>query len=609
MKHFEPADAPRYHFGEKCSFALQAGLACIAGTILMVGVSRFDAAIDVTQDSQHTLSAATITAARSLKNQTSVQLFWSEHETSVPARIRDYAHRIERLFQAIERRSNGRLVVIQHDTAPDTEAEWTAMARGIKRVPLSSGDHFFLGAVISDGSRTRTFDYFDIERAPLLEYDMALALTKIGQARIAKVGLLSPLLTPSSINEPREGLSFVAELKRSADVAIVPFFDEQLPADLDALIVLGGGGLRPAMLYAIDQFVMSGKGLIVCLDSRNRFNPSSDAMVPRVTGRLETIADVLNAYGLKFEPVVTGDASLAAPIVSDDQRAATYPYWLRVKRPQMSAQHPVTANLHELLLVEPGYWTHPPSSGVVDLVTTTGQSGIVLPDVLKALSPSVATSQFKSDGIVRTLAAFIPGPLKSAFPEPSSGSPPYIARRDGRAAVFAIADLDWLFDPASIEGAGTPAARPLNDNHAMLVNMVEFSSNDVMLAQIRSRGPQDRRFTRVESIVKAEQARFESEERQASATIGKIEHTIGEILKATNAKSLAELPSNIRAEIEKLELGLIPVRRRLRDIRLSVRENIQTLGRGLTLVNLAAGPVLVCAFALVVFSKRRRPAL
>jgi ABC-2 type transport system permease protein len=592
----------------KCGYALEAILALVVGTALMAGLRTFDLAIDVTQNREYTLSPATMAAARTLEAPATLDLYWSEHESGVPARIRDYANRIERLSRTIERQSKGRLVVNVRAVAPDTEAEWTAMARGIRRVPLSSGDHFFLGAILSNGSRTRIFDYFDIDRARLLEYDLALSLTKIGRAHISKVGLLSPLLTPSHVNEPREGLSFLSELKRSADIAILPFFAETLPNDLDVLIVIGGGGLRPAMLYAIDQFVMRGKGLIVCLDPHNRFNPSSDAMVPVVTGNLETIADVLKMYGLKFEPMIVGDALLAAPIVGEDQQPTIFPFWLRLKRAQLSTTHPVTANLHELLFVEPGSWMYAQSSSVVELVTTTDRSGVALPGTIKGLPASAAAANFSPDGHVRTLAAFLPGPLKSAFPPPPVSPSSHIAGRDGPNAVFAVADVDWLFDPASIEGAGTPAARPLNDNHALLANMIEFSANDVMLAEVRTRGATDRRFTRIESILSRERARFNIEENQSLGKIARIERTIGEVLKTANAKSVAELPPQFRAEIEKLELGLIPVRRRVREIRLAIREAIQQLGRTLTLTNLAAGPVLVCAFAFaILLTRRRRP--
>ena len=589
-----------------CGYVLEGVLALVVGVALMVGLSSADVSADVTQRGQYTLHPATIAAARAVDPGTTIDLYWSEHEASVPVRIRDHAHRIERWFGTLARRSNGRLSVKIHDAAPDTEAEWSALAQGVRRVAMSSGDSFLLGGVLRQGDRRRTFDYFDIDRSGMLEYDVALGLTKLSQKRIPKVGLLSPLLTPSNITEPREGLSFLHDLKSSADIAIIPFFADNLPDDLDVLIVVGGAALKPSMLYAIDQHAMRGKGLIVCLDPYMRFNPSSNTVVPAVTGRGETIADVLDHYGVRFEPIVAGDALLAATIAAEDQQRSTYPFWLRVKREQLSSVNPATAGLSELLFAEPGFLTLAPAGHAVGLVSTSDQSGVLAPSAFNGGNPAAAGAMFASDGKVRTLAAFLPGPLTSAYPAREGSSGSHVASRDGAAAVFVVADADWLFDALAVEGAGTPAARPLNDNHAFLSNMIDLAGQDAHLLEIRSRGAGDRRFSRVDQILKAARMRTQAEEADAAAKIAKIEGIIADVVKTANVQRVADLPTEIRAEIEKLNLGLIPVRRRLRDIRLGMREQVEFLGRTLTLLNLAAGPLLACAFALSMFANRRR---
>ena len=589
-------------------YAIEGVLTLIVAVALMVGVSNADLSADLTQQRLYTLHPATIAASRAADPGTTIDLYWSEHEASVPVRIRDHAHRIERLFRSLARQSNGRLSVRMHDAAPDTEAEWSALAQGVKRIAMSSGDAFLLGGVVRHGDRRRTFEYFDVDRSGMLDYEVALALTKLNQPRIPKVGLLSALLTPSNIAEPREGLSFLAGLKSSADVAIIPFFADALPDDLDVLVVLGGAALKPSMLYAIDQHVMGGKGLIVCLDPHTRFSPTSDAVVPAVTGRGETIADALDHYGVKFQQMVVGDALLAATIAGEDQQRTTYPFWLRVKREQFSPVNPAIANLNELLFAEPGSLTLVPGGHAVALVSTSVQSGVLAPSAFKGSGPAEVSAKFASDGQVRTLAAFIPGPLTSAFPTRESGPGSHIAKRDGAAAVFVIADVDWLFDALAVDGAGTSTARPLNDNHAFLANMIDLAGRDVRLLGIRSRGVADRRFSHVDQLLKAARGRTQADEADALARIAKVEGIIAQVLKTANVQRAAELPSNIRSEIEKVELGLIPVRRRLRDIRLGMREQVQSLGRTLTMLNLAAGPLLTGTFALLMFANRRRAA-
>ena len=580
-------------------------LAVFASLALMAVVSKSDLSADFTSQRQYTLNSATIDAARALPPGTSIDLYWSENEPSVPARIRAHAHRTGQWIAALAGRSNGRLTYTLHATSLDTEAEWEARAHGIRRVPMSSGDQFMLGLVIRQAGRQTTIDYLDVDRASAFEYDLALALTKLGQAHAPKIALISPLLTPSNLTQPREGLSFIQDLKRTADLAIVPFFADSLPAGLDVVVVIGGALLKPSMLYALDQHVMAGKGLIVCLDPHTRFNLASDATAPIVTGGLENLADLLDRYGIKYEARVTGDANLAAPILGEDQQKTTYPFWLRVPRAQISAAHPATANLTELLFPEPGSLVLSPSSTAVSLVATTSRSGTLPAADFTGSSPASLAAKFAPDGKVRTLAAFAPGPLISAFPLQPSPTPSHLKQSAGPTNVFAVADVDWLFDPAAIDGAGTPASRPLNDNHAFLANMIDVASHDVRLLDMRSRGTANRRFTRIDQLLANARSRLQADENDATAKIAKVDGTIIEIVKAAQVQNVAELPLDIRAQIDKLNLALLPIRRRLRDIRRQTREEIEALGRSLTLANLAAGPLLTLMFAGYVASARR----
>ena len=164
----------------------------------------------------------------------------------------------------------------------------------------------------------------------------------------------------------------------------------------------------------------------------------------------------------------------------------------------------------------------------------------------------------------------------------------------------------WRCAPAvSVEGAGTPLARPINDNHAFLANMIDSATHDSRLLEIRSRRAVDRRFTRVDELLLAARARYRADETEAATRIAKIEGTIADVMKVSKAARPADLPPDIRAEIDKLNTGLIPVRQRLREVRREMRVDIERLGRTVTIANLAAGPILTLLFAGLVWWLRR----
>jgi len=85
-----------------------------------------------------------------------------------------------------------------------------------------------------------------------------------------------------------------------------------------------------------------------------------------------------------------------------------------------------------------------------------------------------------------------------------------------------------------------------------------------------------------------------------------VEAEIAKIPKAVGVTSVDRLPENIRVKIKELRRDLLPIRRNLREIRLKIRSQVDSLGRRLTLVNLLAAPLLVAVFGLLVMMMRRR---
>ena len=161
---------------------------------------------------------------------------------------------------------------------------------------------FFSGSRSPTNEKRQVFAYLDENRGGQFEYDIALALSRIGQSHVPKVGLLSPLIAPSDMNDAASKFSFIDALKTAADVAAIPFFAESLPSDLDVLVIVGSAPLKRELLYAIDQHLMRGKGLVVMLDPLTRFNTSGNAVSPSSTSDLNTIADLSHVMALHSTP-------------------------------------------------------------------------------------------------------------------------------------------------------------------------------------------------------------------------------------------------------------------------------------------------------------------
>ncbi len=577
-------------------------LALLGAIIILFGVTQLSGVIDATSEQEFTLHPETINAAQDAPEGVHIDFYYSADETAIPARIRAHARRTQSTLENISSKARGRISLAVHRIEVDSNREEAALASGIRRIPMTSGDTFMLGAVFRHGNRNSAISYFDSARDRLLEYDLTLAIDSLGKKKIPSVGLLSPLLRPTHLNTPREGLAILEEVKRQYDVAIIPHFSETLPKALDTLVVIDAPILKPEMLCAINRHVVGGGGLIVMIDPYPRFNRGNAAVSPTPDddGTINDISDLLSRYGAHYlGPHVIGDAQLAAPVAGSDNRQLSYPFWLRASQSALSDGHSVTASLNELLFAEAGAFRGEKRKDGVDALVRTGRgSGALSREKFKDASAEVLAGAFKPDEIGgRIIAVSLKGPFRNVMAgctAPDRGSD----KRPGQ--IFAVADADWLFDPMSLQNVtanGRTVARPLNDNVTFLLNMLEFASGSPRLIGIRSRGRLQRSFTRIADMLRVGQEKYRDQEAKHVTRISEVDSRIAQVMKATGASRVEQLPDEIRNQVTELRAKLLPFRRELREIRRRMREDVERLGRWLTMINLFGGPLLVIAFA------------
>ncbi|MGI9387790.1 MAG: Gldg family protein [Methyloligellaceae bacterium] len=572
-------------------------------------------ALDLTSEREFTLNSGTLRVIDAVPPGTEVTFYWSENETSVPARIKSHAGRVRDHLRTLAVRAGGRLNILTRNPEPDSDTEFEALAAGLRKIPMTSGDSFFLGATFRHGNRTSLIPYFDIRRDRFVEYDIALMLSGLTKTRTSKIGFLSPLLRPRHVTEEREGLSFLSEVKRAYDVSVIPHFSSTLPNDLDVLILIDATILRRELLYEIDQFVMRGGSLIVMMDPKVRFNRPSDAINPEPSNEINDISDILLRYGIRYQgDAVVGDDGSASLVTDSAQRQIRYPYWLRLKKDRLSDAHSVTAELNEVFFGEPGALNIEAAANALPLVVTSSKSGKETRKAFQNANAETLASGFKPDGEERVLAAMLKGPFKSAFNDDSNlaGKAGHTRNSQGTPTLFVFADVDWIFDGFSLQRVpleNDTIVRPLNDNLAFLLNIIEYASGSPDLISIRSRGKLNRPFTYVESLFARAQSDYREQEQALVQKIAATEKMLAEIPGAAGVSRADQLPEPVQSKIRKLRKDLLPFRRKLREIRRRSRQDVVRLGHRLTIINLISGPVLVLIFAgLMTVVFRVRPA-
>ena len=245
------------------------------------------------------------------------------------------------------------------------------------------------------------------------------------------------------------------------------------------------------------------------------------------------------------------------------------------------------------------------------IVATTDNAGSAVRSDFEQLTPRDLSMSFTSQSEKRVLAATVQGPLRSAFGPVPDLSTVADHRSDsvGMPLIFAIADVDWLFDPFSLQKSNLgqdTVVRPLNDNLAFMLNMLEFATGDDQLLAIRSRGQLHRPFSRVADLFQTAQAKVQEREAVLAQQVGEFEQQITSATQGAGDVSYEELPESVTAKLKEFESALLSARRELRAVRHSIRAEVDRLGRQLTFLNLLAGPFQVGVLGACVFWYRRR---
>ena len=575
-------------------------LAVALGTVTGLA-ERWGGLVDISEEREHTLAPGTRAILHALPGEVAATLFWSAEQEGIPAAIRTHARRARAMLDAFARSSGGRLVVRVRDPRPDSDTEIAALGAGMRRVPMTSGDAFFLGVELRHGDRALAVPYLDLDRATLVEYDIASALGVLTRERTPRVAVLSPLVAPSALRTGREGLTFLDELRARSDLAVVPYFDDALPDDVDVLLVIDATVLKRSMLRSIDRFVADGGTLIVLVDPFVRFNRASPRTRPAPSDELDDITDLLAAFGFRFDArEVVGDESFAAPVSIGGAGASGYPFWIRVPQAGLDTSHPVTGVLRELLFAEPGSLDIDAGRGVVPLALTSARSGVLARERFADATPEALASEFVAGEGSRVLAAYASGP----FPSAVTGTAGAAAAR-----VFAVADVDWIFDPFSVEVADTAGGtltRPINDNRAFLLNMVELGGGAAPLAQIRTRGRLRRPFSRIERLFREGEADTREELAEIARRIAEGERHIEKLVAASGTTSPGRLHGEVSEVVVEIRRRLLPLRHREREIRARVRAGVEALRTQVIAVNFGAPVVLAALLAGIVRWRRRR---
>ena len=586
------------------------------------------ARLDLTQHRLYTLAPGTTRLVGGLREPVNLYFYFSDQASLRLPQLRPYAARVRELLEELAARSGGKLRLHVIDPQPYSDDEDRATELGLKAVPLGDGDDtiwFGLAGTNSTDGRA-AIEFFQPQKEQFLEYDVARLIQQLAAPARKAVGLISTLPMSTGVDPSggmRPGWVIDAQLRELYAVKAIAADATALPDGLDALVVVQPKGLTPALYYAIDQYVLGGGRLLLCIDPDAQLDPGAEGSEAGAD-RSSTFEPMLAAWGMGFDPrLAVGDLGHALLVGGGrGGQPIRHLAFAGFGADALARNDVVTAGLSSINVATPGFFEPRAIDGVAfePLLTTGPESAPIGVERLgPAASPDSLRKGFKPTGHRYVIAARVSGVLPSAFPGgPPAGVTargPHLARSSRESNLIAVADTDFLGDMMWVRSQGLPGERnlePWANNGDFVLNALDNLTGSAELIGIRGRPTFSRPFTRVEQLrARADdslRAKAEELERQLAAT----ESRLGELQTRREDRQALALSAEQQRELARFQDQKLRIRKELRSVRRGLDEQIEALGTRLKLVNLLAMPALLSVVALTMWliarSRRRRQA-
>jgi len=588
------------------------------------------ARLDLTENGLYTLDPGTRSTIAKIDEPITLKFYYSKAVAANYAQVSGYAKRVRDLLGEYAAISGGKIRVVDVDPEPFTSAEDEATGAGLSGAATDTGETVYFGLVgTNEIDGKEVIPYFSADREKYLEYDLTSLIYRLSHPKKPVVGIITALPMDTGaggmaamMQGGAQPYAIYTELSQTYKTEMIGSSFDQIPRDVDVLMIAHPAPLTDRQLYAIDQFVLKGGRALVFVDPMSELSQPQGGMDAQDAGPVQSdLPRLLQAWGVGYTPrKVVGDKALAQRVQSGDPNnpIALYPVWLHLTDKNFDSKDVVTATMQTLNLASVGA-LHPlkrATTTFTPLVSSSHQAGLVdVEQVRMNARPQDLLDAIRPTGETFTIAARISGPAKTAYPGlPASGGAKQIT--SGNINVIVMADSDIFDDRFWVhvdDLYGKKIASPFADNAAFVLNAVENLTGSSDLITLRTRATNDRPFTVVQQMQAEAGEEFQEQEGVLKARLTDTEQRLHELEQGGSVNgqpsNAAGLSAAQQSEIDKFKHQLAETRTALRDVQHNLRAQVDALGSLLAFINIALVPIFVAGFAIVLaFLRRRRRA-
>ncbi len=444
-------------------------LGLIIGVVILLNilVNNFYFRIDFTQDNRYTLSKATKDILENLEEPVTVTAYFTE---DVPPNIAQIKNDFKDLLVEFSNVSNGMLVYEFVNPNEDEETERGAMEAGVSPVLVDMREKdqvkqqkVYLGAHIQMGDETETIPF--IQMGASMEYMLSSSIKKLSITDKPVIGFLQGHGEPS-ISALQEVYNSLSVLYRLEPVTLTDSTNALSKFNTIA-IVAPKDSFPSSHLAQLDDFLASGKRMFIAMN-RVQGDFSNPPRGNSVTTGLE---GWLAGKGLIVENNFIIDSQCSSVRVQQQQGMFTFNS--NVEFPYLPVfstfeEHPITKGLEAVIFQFASSITYTGDSLLkfMPIVKTSEKSGTQPAPVYFDISKQWTEIDFPLSNI--TAGAVVEGKFNgSTMPT--------------KMVLFADGDF-----PVNGEGQGAQQIQP--DNASLMVNAIDWLSDDTGLIELRTKG-------------------------------------------------------------------------------------------------------------------------
>ncbi len=439
----------------------------IVGVIIFINLlgDRFFLRLDFTADKRYTLSEATKNILGNLKEPVTVTAYISEE---LPQQFSQLRRDFKEELIEYSNRSKGKVMFEFVNPNKDDATEQKTMQEGISPVLINVREKdqvkqqkAYMGAVVHYGDKKEVIPY--IQAGSAMEYSLSTSIKKMTVQNKPKVGILQGHgeTSPNSLIQVMQSLSVLYDATPvNLDVISVNL------SDFKTLVIINPHDtFPPADLAKLDEFLAGGKNICIAMNRVNGDLQKSTGSEVR-TG----LEKWLEGKGVRVNPNFIIDQNCGSVMVNQQQGAMTFQSSLRFPYlPLITkfAPHPVTKGLSSVMLqfassidfTSPGM-----DVSFTPLATTSEKSGTENPPLTFNINRNWQQQDFPRSGL--TVCALVSGKLSGSM----------------TSRMIIISDGDF---PANGEGQQARQLPP--DNLNLLVNSIDWLSDDTGLIDLRTK--------------------------------------------------------------------------------------------------------------------------